>query len=657
MYLKKLKVQNFRMLKDVEMQLFHPDDKKRDDRFSLIVGKNNTGKTSVLKILECMLPATGGSSFEWDDLTMSYQEELFHCIGDLKKFSEYKPYGIRLVLYVNYNNNDSFEILRAFMMDLDEKNQTVKIECNYRIKENQFVELSRDINAMGIEKFVDFASYMRRNIRKYFSFEYFTLSDCGKYREEVSKADLQKLIRLRSINANRDISNRKNDHSLSNISDRLYRLIEGTDSEQFIGLQKAIKNTDLQLTKTYSNVFKGVLDAAKNFGAADNNAEIKILSTIQEKDLLKDNTTLFYNKENVYLPESYNGLGYLNLIGMIFGIEAIAKEFDKINKENQGLNILFIEEPEAHTHPQLQYVFIKNIKKLLQKHSTKGIQTIMTTHSSHIVSECDFEDIIYFTRVDGYSNIKSFWELKDQYEDSTGFSFIKKHLHLTRAELFFADKAILIEGDTERILMRSMMEKIDSEYRDSDCRVMPLQSQNISIVEVGSHAHIFEHLLDFLNIKALIITDLDYGKKNKNNGRIAKCDYSSEGYIGNQTIIKFLGKQGDACDEIINLTAEEKIKENRRIAYQTKECGIEEKYPGRSFEEAFININFHFIEKNKDTFASMKNREEFTEDKSPYELAKRCIDKKTTFATDLLYHGDGWKIPEYIIEGLKWLRQ
>ena len=53
----------------------------------------------------------------------------------------------------------------------------------------------------------------------------------------------------------------------------------------------------------------------------------------------------------------------------------------------------------------------------------------------------------------------------------------------------------------------------------------------------------------------------------------------------------------------------------------------------------------------------MKNREEFTEDKSPYELAKRCIDKKTTFATDLLYHGDGWKIPEYIIEGLKWLKQ
>ena len=122
----------------------------------------------------------------------------------------------------------------------------------------------------------------------------------------------------------------------------------------------------------------------------------------------------------MYLPENYNGLGYLNLIGMIFGIEAIAKEFDKINKENQGLNILFIEEPEAHTHPQLQYVFIKNIKKLLQKHSTKGIQTIMTTHSSHIVSECDFEDIIYFTRVDGYSKIKSFWELKDQYEDSTG---------------------------------------------------------------------------------------------------------------------------------------------------------------------------------------------------------------------------------------------
>lgn len=31
------------------------------------------------------------------------------------------------------------------------------------------------------------------------------------------------------------------------------------------------------------------------------------------------------------------------------------------------INILFIEEPEAHTHPQLQYIFIKNIKELLRE--------------------------------------------------------------------------------------------------------------------------------------------------------------------------------------------------------------------------------------------------------------------------------------------------
>ena len=56
--------------------------------------------------------------------------------------------------------------------------------------------------------------------------------------------------------------------------------------------------------------------------------------------------------------------------------------------------MLFIEEPEAHTHPQMQYIFIKNIKDLL-KDGSKGddirnkinLQTVITTHSSHIVAE------------------------------------------------------------------------------------------------------------------------------------------------------------------------------------------------------------------------------------------------------------------------------
>ncbi|MBK6839988.1 MAG: AAA family ATPase [Bacteroidetes bacterium] len=50
----------------------------------------------------------------------------------------------------------------------------------------------------------------------------------------------------------------------------------------------------------------------------------------------------------------------MNLISMIFEIEILVQDFkrDK-DKKPADINLLSIEEPEAHTHPQMQYVFIK----------------------------------------------------------------------------------------------------------------------------------------------------------------------------------------------------------------------------------------------------------------------------------------------------------
>lgn len=53
----------------------------------------------------------------------------------------------------------------------------------------------------------------------------------------------------------------------------------------------------------------------------------------------------------------------------------------------------------------MQYVFVKNIKNLLREgkkigdsERTINLQTFMTTHSSHIVAESEFDDIKYFVK-------------------------------------------------------------------------------------------------------------------------------------------------------------------------------------------------------------------------------------------------------------------
>lgn len=139
-----------------------------------------------------------------------------------------------------------------------------------------------------------------------------------------------------------------------------------------------------------------------------------MISTLSHKNLINGNTTVKYTQGGKELPESYNGLGYMNLLSMIFQIEYIRQQFTRINERKPSdINLLFIEEPEAHTHPQMQYVFIQNIKKLLAEGvinklgEVRPLQYLISTHSSHIVADCDFDDIKYMLiEEDGYSAVK-----------------------------------------------------------------------------------------------------------------------------------------------------------------------------------------------------------------------------------------------------------
>ena len=144
--------------------------------------------------------------------------------------------------------------------------------------------------------------------------------------------------------------------------------------------------------------------------------------------------------------------------------------------------------------------------------------------------QSEFSDIKYFD-ISGQKpvEVKSISDfMKD--EDPENLRFLKRYLTVHNSELFFANKAILIEGPTERLLLPYMMQKIDQmkmEIKDGETGETKeiekpvekkLLSQNISIIEVGgAFAHRFKNLLNFLDIKTLIITDLDSVKENVDN--------------------------------------------------------------------------------------------------------------------------------------------
>lgn len=688
MILKKMKVKNFRLLKNFELNF--------KDELSLVIGKNNCGKTSSIIVLDKML---NSSKLFWEDINLECQKEVYEKVIDYDISEQEKAKSletISLQLFIEYDDNDSYANIQKFMMDLNPENNTIVLEFISIIAAKKIIELKNIISEKNIEDFKSFSKFMSKNFANFFEtkkysrgFDVEANKTTQDRSEEIDNKDIQKVIKVAGIRADRAVSNDDRNHVLSGLTGKYFSSYKAAKDESesvFTRLEEKLEEADKELYKIYNGeksegeesingIFSDVIDVIKTYGGAENGIDIAIESSISEKNLLSDNTNLSYRQgEDCSLPETYNGLGYLNLIGILFEIETNIQE---LFEQPADINLLYIEEPEAHTHPQLQYIFIRNIKSHIKAHrnkllkeKNKQLQILITSHSSHIVSECNFDDIIYLKKNGNTVIAKSFNSLKEEYggDEQKGFKFVKQYLTMNRSELFFADKAICIEGDTERILMPMMMHKIDNKEKPR-ADLMPLLSQNISIIEVGAHSHVFIPLFEFLGIKVLIITDIDAANKN-NNGRYVKSHPNEAKYTSNASIKDFFKDTGldelnNQFEELVEKGSEDKIRNNIRIAYQIPEANGE--YQASSFEDAFIALNKGFILKNKEEFCEYGALKDFSNDEIEnsdyYNFTLNNIKKKSAFASSLLYFDDEngeedekWAVPHYIEEGLLWIR-
>ncbi|WP_297639262.1 AAA family ATPase [uncultured Clostridium sp.] len=735
MKISRIQLKNFRLLKDLKLDL--------EEILSIVIGKNNCGKTSLLSALNKFIgDKSSSNSFTYDDFNIEFKSELYRSIKDDKIIGE-KQDGISLLIFIEYNEKDELSNISDLMLDLNPDNRIVVLKFEYSLDIDNFNKMKEKfkeykskhvgLSSNELECFENFAKLQHK---KFFKIRRKAVQYDNSIQDinldefidlDKKKVDVSKIINFKYIGARRSITNIENDGTLSNLSSKYYEKIEVNDSQSkaIENFENALIETDSKLSAVYGDLFEDVVEKVKKFGGMKKDETvIKVISSLQRRELLKGNTTVVYDDNSHYLPESYNGLGYLNLISMIFEIETLLSEFRKDNKKEvkpADVNLLFIEEPEAHTHPQMQYIFIKNIKDILEDGSNGSnnnksfeLQTIITTHSSHIVSECEFDNIKYFRKnSSNYVEAKNLKQLEIEYskEKDIGkahFKFLKQYLTLNRSEIFFADKVIFIEGDTERLLVSAMMKKIDDEEIDTD--VLPLLSQNISIIEVGNYSQIFDKFIEFIGIKALIITDIDSGRMVQDSEKNGTLKMNADGkaklkmktspveesictsngalkHYYKKEIEKYLIKHGtNEIEYFKNLNIKEKVltKENDEwqssfegylmLVYQGEEDNeYGENYNARSFEDAFFHINRKLIIDNMDKFKSLKNINYFDEKEGTsekykydsYELAEKCIQSKPSFAMDILLNSicddksnySNWKTPKYIKDGLIWLKR
>jgi predicted ATP-dependent endonuclease of OLD family len=383
---------------------------------------------------------------------------------------------------------------------------------------------------------------------------------------------------------------------------------------------------------------------------------------------------------NLHLPEGSNGLGYQNLISMVFRLMSYRDAWMLVGKAESKavsaktfrppLHLVLIEEPEAHLHTQVQQVFIRQAYKILRNHSDLGenagfsTQLVVSTHSSHVAHECEFTSLRYFRRVAaGEKEIPSSCvvDVSKAFGSNDETRFVTRYLKVTHCDLFFADAAVLIEGPAERILTPHFVRE-HLEFQD-------LRECYITWLEIGgSHAHRLRGLIECLSLPTLIITDLDaVGAANKSVRPQRGANQTSR----NQTLKTWCPKVS-GLDELLDKPAKEKIKEyvaqrfSVRVAYQTP---VKVKF-GETINEALANTledallyeNIDLFREQEGTGLVAKFKAAIEKSTSIADLGDKLSDSlktgsKAELALDLLEFKEAGKLrpPPYIREGLLWL--
>lgn len=668
MYLSRIHIENYRLLRNVDVDF--------DRDLTLFVGKNNTGKTSVMEILSFL--ASDRKTLSINDYPLSVRNELYGAIIDFWRNHDFLKYQNvvpvpKFTLTFDYSDG-IVGSLDAFVIDLDVDVTTaiaeVSFDVPYGIEEtldllkNQYDALLPD-EADETQKAKCLAQVVREHFNAIFTMNVVAVNPSNPTDiREVRKTDLQNVFNLKVIRAERnmDESEATNNNPIGQVMRKLFDTeledVEDALQPSIQELHRIVTDANFTLNDQINTHMDTIIGSMMTFGYPSwEDLKLRATTNLSLQRRIIEETRLSYvsRTEEESLPESYNGLGYKNLIKITMELHDYAR---CMKEDMTKLSLLFIEEPEAHMHPQLQTTFVAFLTSFLGETAGENhVQIVMTSHSAHVANTVPFKQVRYILRrlsdviCRSMEDFPITVELPDnltevqrkrrlQREKEKRLDFLQKYMKLSYCDLYFCDKAILVEGASERLLLPDMIKKC-KDNGDFAGVVIPLSSQYYTVIEVGgAYAHHFYELVDYLGIPTLIITDIDYAK-GAHNAACSKeeAEKSSNGSI-NRWCREALGLKDRttvSIEQILGLTEEQHSMGFRHLEFQKEEY----EFSPRSLEDAIMNCN----------------RELFNIADGSNLKFEDTGEKKTDFALKLLTEEayTSYQVPSYIRDGLVWL--
>ena len=269
-----------------------------------------------------------------------------------------------------------------------------------------------------------------------------------------------------------------------------------------------------------------ILSYAKEVGALFDNYEPDFEGDITENEIYSILQLIVKQKTGISIPITHNGLGYNNLIYMSLLLAKMQVDSDGnyLDSNAKVFPILAIEEPEAHLHPTMQLQLVKFLKANLKDRKVR--QIFVTSHSTHITSSAELDDIICLYKINDETKVsypgKVFYQLNSSSkleEKLESKKYVQRFLDATKSNMLFSEKIIFVEGISEQLLIPVLAEYMGKSLED----------YHVSVINIGGRY--FEHFLylfdcnkDYtLRRKVACITDRDPVRRLKNDTKFKKC--------------------------------------------------------------------------------------------------------------------------------------
>tara|TARA_R110002049_G_scaffold45948_1_gene133658 strand:- start:35810 stop:37999 length:2190 start_codon:yes stop_codon:yes gene_type:complete len=708
-----------------------------DEDISIFVGANNSGKTSVAQAMHLFLAGARDrfsfhdiSACRWAtveafangeegaalpiisiDLWFAVEEQDLHRVIDLLPRLDWQGTHVGIKIAFAPQNQD--ETLIRFKEKYAEAQQQA-VDIPLLEGEEPYIAPPRTLR-----------EFLELELHREYEFKYYVLDE-AQYSEDyepnegyepqellkehgrTGKDIINSLLKVDFLHAQRHLSDSSGGGRTEELSRHLSRYYARNlerHSEDYNAI-RALATSEDHLNQHLEQVFAETFRRLEQLGYPGfANPRLLIKSALNPATVMnsQDGAHVHYalhdGDDGLSLPDKYNGLGFKNLIYMVVELLDLHAQWMAIENNRPPFHLVFVEEPEAHLHAQLQQVFVNKVLDILRDEAddpeTFRTQLVLTTHSPHILYERGFKPIRYFRRENtGIEQTSQVLNLSEFYQRTANPSrdFLVRYLKLTHCDLFFADAAVLVEGNVERLVIPQMIMKA----------APGLRSSYLSILEIGgAFGHLFRTLIEFLGITTLVITDLDSvhlvaaepgeiddedeeenalnatGDENMDGNNAVRrtkktcTPETPEAVTSNQMLIQWL-PECERIDELLTLPAEDKellADANGLGAVRvTYPCTVELNWNGKTANRAGRTLEAAFAYENLEWAQQYDNRDLKLRLRDPVDVADLALRlhnkirkdsfKKTDFALALLAKDPrAWTVPQYIAEGLRWLEE